>query len=190
MVKNTIRNGSIDLIRTIGIIAIVATHAFSSYPITRTLLYPWQVPIFFVLSGWFWKSKKSPSSEIKSRCTALLIPYCSWLILLLTLETILYIHSNNINGILRVAWNALRGGQYATTPFTVFWFITALLFARIYLVLIERIAGTIGIVVVSLAGIVSAWLIPYYLKIMWLSLGLALPCTVFIVAGIIGGRFS
>ena len=44
---------SLDLLRVLGIVAVVATHAFYMTPARRLLLFTWQVPLFFVLSGYF-----------------------------------------------------------------------------------------------------------------------------------------
>lgn len=82
------RDSAIDVIRLIGIIAIVATHAFSNYQLAHILLYTWQVPLFFVLSGWFWKTDVDIRNEMRHRFQSLMIPYLSWAVLLLFIEVI------------------------------------------------------------------------------------------------------
>jgi fucose 4-O-acetylase-like acetyltransferase len=126
------RNSSIDLLRVAGTVAIVATHAFADFPWSRPLLYTWQVPLFFILSGFFWNPTTTVKEEISRRTHSLAIPYISWLltfIILMNAKSVLRgkgLDTEMISG-------ALRGGTYAQTSFTVFWFISALFFARIML---------------------------------------------------------
>lgn len=44
---------SIDLLRVMGIVAVVATHEFYMTPARRLLLFTWQVPLFSVQSRYY-----------------------------------------------------------------------------------------------------------------------------------------
>ncbi len=62
----------IDLIRLLGLIAVVAGHVWASRPIAG------YVAIFFVLSGYLWSSQRDLREEVRYRAWTLLIPYAAF----------------------------------------------------------------------------------------------------------------
>lgn len=74
---------SIDLLRVLGIIAVVATHAFALTPTRRLLLFTWQVPLFFLLSGYFFRFDRAFDKDTAARARTLLVPYASWMVVVL-----------------------------------------------------------------------------------------------------------
>lgn len=63
----------IDVAKAIAIIAIVAGHFDISY-IDR-IVYPWHVPFFFFVGGFFLSERESSLSFIKKKAKALLLPF-------------------------------------------------------------------------------------------------------------------
>lgn len=110
------RDGSVDMVRSVGIIAIVAGHVWGSSFIT-TIVYPWHVPLFFFLSGWLWK-ERTLVEEIHSRAKTLIRPYLFWLFAFLTILVADQLKHGAIDfmSLARVIY----GGAYATRPFTTF----------------------------------------------------------------------
>lgn len=126
-VVNKQRVVSIDLLRLIGIVAVVATHAFGLTPMRRLLLFTWQVPLFFVLSGYFFRFDKDFKSDIRTRMRTLLVPYGAWLVII-AIVNYGYQHAHSVSLTPAYLIALIKGGYYIGAPFSVFWFFTALFF--------------------------------------------------------------
>ena len=176
------RDSGMDLLRIVGTAAIVATHAFADFPQSRPLLYTWQVPLFFILSGFFWNPRATFKKELSRRTRSLAVPYASWLAVFLIIMSAKSMVRGNLNP--GVFADALRGGMYARTPFTVFWFISALFFARIMLRLCWSATPWLGYALAAM-GMALTVLCPRQLASIWLAAGTAVPCVVFLVCGIL-----
>lgn len=176
-----------DLLRVVGTVGIVATHAFAGFPWSRPLLYTWQVPLFFILSGFFWNPRTTFRAELSRRARTLAVPYASWLAVLLAVVSAKGVVRGNLDpGVLA---DALRGGMYARTPFTVFWFVSALFFARIMLRLCWSATPWLGYALAAM-GMALTVLCPRRLASIWLAAGTAVPCVVFLVCGILVRRLE
>ena len=162
-------------------LAIVAGHIWVDGPV-RPFLYSWHVPIFFVLSGYLWKVGRSFSRELKNRVRSLLVPYAVWMTLLGAVTVGIGSAQDGFDpiGLAQLLW----GGQLATDgPFWAMWFVTALFFAAIVYWPMSRLPLA-GQWAVAIALFIAAAYIPGHpARFLPLSLGLALACIVFIVAG-------
>ncbi|WP_435203122.1 acyltransferase family protein [Janibacter sp. GS2] len=130
------RNGYLDLLRVVGTIAIVLGHIEALAPIPA-LVYPWHVPIFFILSGWLWRTGRSVRSEIRVRAKSLLLPYATWFVVVsVVYGAVLAAHGRDQT---EKVEEQLPGGAHAVEPYSAFWFITALFVA---VVLIRALEAT------------------------------------------------
>jgi fucose 4-O-acetylase-like acetyltransferase len=170
----------LDVVRILGIIAIVAGHVWAVGTV-RDLLFAWHVPVFFFLSGYLWVEQRSLSVEFGKRFRSLIVPYLAWLLIIaaaVAAETV------QTGGTLTWAFaaNLLKGGAYVGRPFTAFWFLTALFIATILCRLISRLPLWARWTI-ALATLAVAYLWPEAVKWIPLSAGTAAACLIFVVAG-------
>lgn len=173
------RSGAIDALRIIGIVAIVAGHTWDNGPI-RAGLYTWHVPLFFFLTGFLWTRNRPLRDESVKRSRTLLIPYAVWLVVIGVLfEAWLYLRGDFQPAHLM---NLLWGGNHLGRPFSAFWFVTALFLAVIALRVLQRLPMWF-VCLFALAGLGAAHTIGPQLADLPLSVGVAWPALVFVLAG-------
>lgn len=121
------RNGYLDLLRVVGTVAIVLGHIEGLKPLPD-YVYPWHVPLYFMLSGWLWRpGSRDFGSEVKVRAKTLLLPYIPWFVIVSVVYGIeLWRRGRDSTGKVE---EQLPGGAYAIEPYSAFWFITALFVA-------------------------------------------------------------
>jgi fucose 4-O-acetylase-like acetyltransferase len=165
----------LDLLRILGVASVVIGHVYTG-PLTHQWGYPWHVPLFFFLTGYFWTPGRSFRREASARTRTLLVPYATWLVV----NTVVFGLLSGFSVSLVVA--ALWGGSRATGPFGAFWFITALFFTALLYRAIERLppAAQWGIAGV---GLLLCWTFPSRLDDFPLAIGMALPCLTYVLAG-------
>lgn len=130
------RNGYLDLIRVVGTIAIVLGHIEALAPVPA-LVYPWHVPIFFILSGWLWREGRDLASEVKVRAKTLLLPYATWFVIVsLCYGAVLWARGRDQT---EKVEEQLPGGAHAVEPYSAFWFVTALFVAVVLIRAMEAI---------------------------------------------------
>jgi len=173
------RSVGIDLVRFLGICAIVIGHV-SVNPWVVRATYTWHVPVFFFLAGVLWPSGRTPRQEVLSRFASLGRPYLSWLLAISLLAVPRAAVQGDPHLLLRRVVTIVLGGSYLGTPFTAFWFFSCLLVACIIWRLGERSrVPWWGMALVAL----PLTLLGPSLAMVPLSAGTALPATVFIAAG-------
>lgn len=62
------RLDGVDLVRLVGVTAIVAGHTWTT-PGVAKWLFPWHVPLFFMACGYFWKDRSDPRSGASTKVT-------------------------------------------------------------------------------------------------------------------------
>lgn len=152
----------LDIAKGIAIIAVVFGHSgeklFSHY------LFWFHMPLFFLVSGYLFKSVKG---DIKSwsfnKSKKLLIPYFSFGILILLISFIL-ITPNVMNSVKQAA-GLVYGGRALKGIFGPFWFITCLLLTQIIFAIIQTKLKSTKVKVVFIASLyVLAHAITYFLS--------------------------
>jgi fucose 4-O-acetylase-like acetyltransferase len=104
-----------DIVKSFAIIAVVIGHSGS--PITN-IIYLFHMPLFFFISGYFYKDyySKAPSILLKKRLRTLYKPYVEYELLFLALHNIffkLYIYSN------KVGYEDIVSHLYSTKEFAI-----------------------------------------------------------------------
>lgn len=118
------RSVRIDIVRLLGLIVVVAGHVWTQYPIGG------YVAVFFVLSGYLWSTRRSVGEELRYQSWKLLVPYFAWLGIL-AVPYFVWLTTTNRDDVslgmrgLILLW----GGERILTPFTAFWFMTAIFVA-------------------------------------------------------------
>ncbi len=175
------RSAAIDSVRIIGIIAVIVGHTWETEMFQR-LIYSWQVPIFFVLTGYFWTAIRPMRVEVHKRSLTLLRPYVFWLVAIATLVVAKAIAQGDTNGLASQLGKMLIGGSYAVRPFTAFWFATGLFFGAVGLRAMQRLPywAQWSAALIMLA---IAYIAPALVKGIPLAAGTGLACVVFVIAG-------
>jgi len=167
------RLSGLDAVRVLGVVAIVAGHVWGT-SFVRDLVFPWHVPVFFVLSGFLWRDGRALSEEVSRRGRSLLVPYVCWLALVTAAAEALSVTH-------QPAKEVVKGGAELLRPYSAFWFVTALFFAAVLLRILDRLRPLAWLV--ALGG--TAVLAPYgdELRQVPLSIGLLGPCLLFMLVG-------
>lgn len=184
--SGTRRSPGLDLVRIVGLIAVVAGHVWTDAEVVR-LLYPWHVPLFFFLAGWLWRAHRPFSSELSARWRSLLRPYVAWLCVvgLVWCTRLLGDGTLAVGDVVR----PVLGGQYIGRPFSAFWFVTALAGSTL---LVRSLQGRPAWTrwTLALLAVAVAVVFPGVVRLPPLSLGTAVACSVFLSAGIVARRWS
>ena len=175
------RVAGIDALRIVGIIGVVAGHVWWQSDLVRSLIYTWHVPLFFFLTGYFWKRKRGIAEEVAARWRSLLIPYLSWLVLISIVFVPWLLMTGRDDGP-RAVLNILIGGAHAGRPYSAFWFITALFFATVLLRLVQRSPLWVP-AVISAGAVLVTYVVPHPIAAFPLSAGTAVPAIAFILCG-------
>lgn len=181
------RSVAVDLVRVIGVVAIVAGHTWDQRHFALAGLYTWHVPVFFVLTGYLWKSGRTPRDELVRRSRTLLVPYISWLLLVTLIWTVFRLMVGDGVDTRTLALLPL-GGNWISRPYSAFWFVTCLFAAAVLLRWLQRLHPVLPWFV---AGVGLAWCIGDRFAIARIpeSIGMALPALAFILVGILLRRF-
>lgn len=126
------RLGWLDSARGIGIILVAIAHTWTSGPV-RDAIYSFHMPLFFIFSGYMLRPPKSLSHALK-QSAALMLSYAAFLLLIIAADTVI----ETAKGYRPMFHNwpqdwkrILLGGSELRGPFTVFWFVPCLVFARL-----------------------------------------------------------
>lgn len=180
------RSAGIDVVRVLGVAAVVAGHVWTN-EFTVATLYPWHVPVFFFLTGWFWKPGRPLRAEVRGRWRTLIRPYLGWFVVI-SLAWFPWAISSDAA---RQPLDLLRpflGGQYVGRPYSAFWFVTALAVATVVLRFLERWRPWVPWTV-ALAAVTVATVAPGVVRLPPESAGTAIAALVFVLAGSVARRW-
>lgn len=121
--SNNVREVWLDLIKGIGILLVVIGHIATNE--VRDLIYLFHMPLFFLISGYLYKSN-SLKIYFKKKFYQLIIPYFSFLIVLLLPYIFKLSFEMNTNELIQLIFDSLKGGVWLKGWFSVFWFVTCL----------------------------------------------------------------
>lgn len=178
--KPASRHSGIDLLRVVAIMAVILGH-LPLEPGMRAAIYGWHVPLFFFLSGWFYRQGRTVKDEVTNRWRTIGRPYVFWLLAIGCVEVTALLTYGEFSpvALARMAW----GGALLVSPFSAFWFMSALFFgAVLYRVLADRLTPEAALLVGILAMVCAGWVGEPTAKLP-LALGQAAMSLVFLYAG-------
>ncbi|MBT1678404.1 acyltransferase family protein [Curtobacterium aurantiacum] len=180
------RSAGIDVVRVLGVAAVVAGHVWTN-EFTVATLYPWHVPVFLFLTGWFWKPGRPLRTEVRGRWRTLIRPYLGWFVVISLAWFPWAIASDAARQPLDLL-RPLLGGQYVGRPYSAFWFVTALAVATVVLRFLERWRAWVPWAV-ALAAVTVATVAPGVVRLPPESAGTAIAALVFVLAGSVARRW-
>lgn len=181
------RSVAVDLVRVVGVVAIVAGHTWDQRHFAQAGIYTWHVPVFFVLTGYLWKPGRTTGGELTRRSRTLLVPYLAWLVIVTAIWSAFRVAVGD-----SVDTHTLKllilGGNWISRPYSAFWFVTCLFAAAVLLRWLERVHPFLPWFI---AGVGIAWSIGdrYPLAMIPESVGVALPALAFMLIGMTLRRF-
>lgn len=179
------RSGAIDAVRVLGIVAVVVGHSWNLTAVNLAT-YTWHVPLFFFLSGYLWRARRQLRDELRIRWRTLARPYAAWFVLVgVALVGLSAIRGNPPD--FGFFLGPLYGGYLAVSPYTTFWFVSAL-FATTLLTRVLWNAGRIWFASGIAIGIAAGALAGPALARTPLSLGSALGCLPLVASGMLARR--
>jgi fucose 4-O-acetylase-like acetyltransferase len=173
------RDAAVDLVRVVGVAAIVAGHVWDS-ELTWLAFYPWHVPVFFFLTGYLWKNPRQFGVELVSRAKSLLKPYAFWFAAIFAVFAASLLLSSKVTPFALLA--PVYGGVLAGRPFTTFWFVFALFTAALLYRLSQSLPLWARLLLLAVALIASIFLGEPLARTP-MAVGSALPALLFIAAG-------
>lgn len=128
------RDKTIDIAKGIGIITVVWGHMAQACPI-REEIYLFHMPLFFMLSGYFYKDGNSSFIDVlKKRIQSYLVPYIIFFILCISLFVLLYAVTGRMK-LVHLSPGIFINPYGVVTPF---WFLLSLFEVHIGYYLIHR----------------------------------------------------
>lgn len=151
----------IDLFRGFGIVMMIMGHiGFGSF--FDKWIHIFHMPMFFIISGYFWKNQPFVSM-LKKKCRTLLIPYFVFGIIHLILHFIRVGHID-AHGLYLFLWeNTAEAGVPIAGAL---WFLTAMFFSEVIFWCVQRLRIAIGLVattLIALVGMTCATFLPFRL---------------------------
>lgn len=178
----------LDVARGIALICIILGH-FQSDDINR-VVYTFDVPLFFIISGYFLSEKSSVKQFVKRKFRTLIVPYCITAVIIVILGTVTgFFSQGSIIGPLKYWFFAAlygSGGDYET-PFKIYeigpiWFLWALFFSSILIRLLLKLDYRIRFLIVA-AAFAAGYFSAKYLFWFPLSIQSGLCASLFVYIG-------
>lgn len=122
----------VDAAKGVGIILVVVAHVWTRGPV-RDVIYAFHMPLFFLLSGYMGKPR-GPWETLRRLVPSMAVPYVAFLLLLALFDWGFESwrdHRPMFHGWADAAWRLGLGGTELRGPFTIFWFVPCLFFARL-----------------------------------------------------------
>lgn len=159
---STQRIDYIDLFRAFGIILMVMGHIYFG-GIFDKIIHSFHMPMFFIISGYFYKDQKI-GMLIKKRFFTLIIPYLIFGIFHIIVYCIIQ-HEFRIEYLYRLLWDNTTLGVPISGAL---WFLTAMFISDITYASIQHMVNnstvkTMIIVLISLTGIILSSFLPFKL---------------------------
>jgi len=134
----------VDNLKAVGILAVILGHIASPF---STFIYSWHMPLFFILSGFFVKYEVSTKEFMVKDFKRLMIPYFIFSVIGLFIEIVkrIVLHRESLDYLHEIQgifiWMDMP--SLINTYAFVLWFLPALFFARVILVIIDKLAKNI-----------------------------------------------
>lgn len=151
----------IDFFRSIGIILMIMGHVGFGGHFSKWI-HVFHMPMFFVISGYFWKDQPF-LTMLKKKAKTLLIPYFGFGVFHLVIQFIRIGHIDT-HGFYLLLWE--NTADLGVPIAGALWFLTAMFFSEILFWCVQRVKGNAAVIVsviVLIAGMVCATFLSFRL---------------------------
>ncbi|MDR1790141.1 MAG: acyltransferase family protein [Propionibacteriaceae bacterium] len=123
------RSVGLDLARMIGLVCVVIGHtANGDFLWARQLAVSFDVPIFFIISGYLWRPGRTLGAEVRRRARTLLVPYACWAALALVVALCVPVPGTSFG---EVVGHLALGGENIREFFGPLWFVSTMFIATV-----------------------------------------------------------
>lgn len=152
----------IDVLKGIGILAVVAGHIYGG--VLGDMIFLFHMPLFFAIGGMLYRSPPSDRAFLKQKAVHLLIPYVSFLVLL-SAKDIVAAFLNILNSpslttvseLFQIVGIAVYGGRLLQGWTGVFWFVTCFfLTQQLFNILYKRFSRKGWVIGMAIAFAISS----------------------------------
>lgn len=174
--SNSTRRQDVDFFRGVGIICMILGHIIVNDNVFNHIIHAFHMPMFFIISGMFWKPCDSYTDFIKKKAKSLLLPYFLFGLIHYVVYIIYYYRDPampKLSPIIRLIGDNTEGLPIAGA----LWFLTALFFCEILYTCIAKAKSHVwrGLIITVLA--IIGLLIPYLFNIrLPLALDISFVC--------------
>lgn len=178
------RDVTLDVLRVIGIAAVVVAHVWFREEWAHAFVFSWNMPLFFFLTGYLWKTRPF-GSMVRRRSEMLLVPYAFWLVV----WSVIFVAVTG-DATLRFVVGQLLGGRYMYgKPFWAFWFSTALFVLVVVFWLVAKLPLW-SQWAIALALLIPAYVVPELVRLAPWAAATGVCCVTFLLAGRTVRRFE
>src|SRR5690349_3703181 len=178
------RDVTLDILRVIGIAAVVVAHVWWMTDWAHAYVFSWNMPLFFFLTGYLWKTRPF-GSMVRRRSEMLLVPYAFWLVVW---SVIVVVVTGQYT--VRFLVGQVIGGRYmADKPFWAFWFSTALFVLVVAYWAVSKLPLWAQWIV-AVVLLIPAYVVPDLVRMVPFAAATGLACMVFLLAGRTVRRFE
>lgn len=195
---NNKRNTQVDVMRGFGILLVIMGHVYAPH-ILKYIICSFHMPLFFIISGYYFKPERAPSEVAEKGLKRLLVPYIFTCLCIIVIEVIVALVKNDDIGKTFYIWfiASLYGlpGRLDIPNISeierigAIWFFEALFWAQIELSIVSKVKGIkrqIGLVTTIF---LSAYFVSAYF---WfpLNIGTGLTTAVFLYIGYLIKKYN
>ena len=179
----------IDLAKGFAILLVIIGH-IETIPYVKHLIYSFHMPLFFILSGYFFKNEESFRIAFKKLFSNLIIPY----LIVGGIMRVYAMTENALNG-LPFSWDDLLSLPFVLWKWKgdvvsagAIWFLPVLFLSKLYLLQLLRYKNYLFILI--LGALLSIWFVKKTGIIIPLGILQGLVCAVFIYVGSILHKYN
>lgn len=91
---NNKRNTQVDVMRGFGILLVIMGHVYAPH-ILKYIICSFHMPLFFIISGYYFKPERAPSEVAEKGLKRLLVPYIFTCLCIIVIEVIVALVKND-----------------------------------------------------------------------------------------------
>lgn len=165
--KESGRLAWVDVAKGIGILCIVAGHIGPD--VVRRAVYPFHVPLFFILAGFFISTSRPFKDFMRGKARALLLPFLWTVVVMCVLQIPLAFMAHNPSSALNAIWGVVIRAMYGSGTIAnktigaegsigAIWFLEALFWGFAIVYVCVRFFGVLkSTVLVSVMAVCAVW---------------------------------
>ncbi len=157
------RLGYMDIAKGIGIIWVLIGHTYDGF--LRDLAFSFHMPLFFLISGFFFEFEENKNAHLKKNLKSLILPY--WFIVGLWTLYSLITNPDKSDCLQWILGGLYGSGMGLTQPISIrpiygLWFFWALFWARVILNCLDKLPEPVRAVIVFALGYWGTISYPYF----------------------------